>query len=156
MRRLPFGLIPRTLPGVLKMLETGQRARSYAGRDPGHLLSSEIDGELHHSREEMLRLQGFYNDDQIMAVVRRGKQLGHIPGVGRVLAGRGRDVLVSPEPRYAHTADVDELKRINKQLKKQMDMIMKYDGGSGSRSGGVGDDKPGDDEDTGEEEDEDS
>ncbi|GJT25017.1 hypothetical protein Tco_0894954, partial [Tanacetum coccineum] len=42
MRRLTFGLIPRTLPGVLKMLKTGQRARSYAGRDPGHLLSSEI------------------------------------------------------------------------------------------------------------------
>ncbi|GJW39719.1 hypothetical protein Tco_0065564 [Tanacetum coccineum] len=42
MRRLPFGLIPITLPGVLKMLETGQRARSYAGRDPGHLMFSEI------------------------------------------------------------------------------------------------------------------
>nr|GEY19330.1 hypothetical protein [Tanacetum cinerariifolium] len=41
-RRLPFGLIPRTLPGVLKMLETGQRARSYTERDPGHLLSSKI------------------------------------------------------------------------------------------------------------------
>nr|GEU99325.1 putative reverse transcriptase domain-containing protein [Tanacetum cinerariifolium] len=42
MRILPFGLIPRTLPSVLKMLETGQRARSYAGKDPGHFLSSEI------------------------------------------------------------------------------------------------------------------
>ncbi|GKE12314.1 hypothetical protein Tco_1415865, partial [Tanacetum coccineum] len=42
MRRFPFGLIPRTLPGVLKMLESGQIARSYADRDPGHLLSSEI------------------------------------------------------------------------------------------------------------------
>ncbi|GKD61222.1 hypothetical protein Tco_1298731, partial [Tanacetum coccineum] len=71
------------------------------------------------------------------------------------------------------TADVDELKRTNKQLKKQMDMIMKvvrrddkmsqllmqlqsqYDVGSGSGSGGGGDDEPGDDEDA-EEEDEDS
>nr|GEY39523.1 hypothetical protein [Tanacetum cinerariifolium] len=42
MHNLPFGLIPRTLPGVLKMLKTGQRARSYADRDPSHLLSSEI------------------------------------------------------------------------------------------------------------------
>ncbi|GKE85540.1 hypothetical protein Tco_1559282, partial [Tanacetum coccineum] len=42
MRNLPFGLIPKTLPGMLKMLETGQRARSYSGRDPGHLLSSKI------------------------------------------------------------------------------------------------------------------
>ncbi|GJU46178.1 RlpA-like double-psi beta-barrel domain-containing protein [Tanacetum coccineum] len=132
MRRLPFGLIPRTLPGVLKMLETGQRARSYAGRDPGHLLSSKI---------------------------------------GRVLAGRGRDVFVSPEPRCTHTADVDELKGTNKQLKKQMDMIMKVvrsddkmsqlltqlqsqhevDSGSGSDAGG--DDEPGDNEDAGEEDD---
>ncbi|GKA79589.1 hypothetical protein Tco_0786185 [Tanacetum coccineum] len=77
--------------------------------------------------EEMLTLQGLgtYTDDQIMAIVRRGKQLGNILSVGRVLAGRGRDVLVSPEPRCMHTADVDELKRINRQLKKQMDMIMK-------------------------------
>nr|GEW72035.1 hypothetical protein [Tanacetum cinerariifolium] len=42
MRRFGFGLIPRTWPGVLKMLEIGQRARSYAGRDPRHLLPSEI------------------------------------------------------------------------------------------------------------------
>nr|GEW02818.1 hypothetical protein [Tanacetum cinerariifolium] len=111
MRRLPFGLIPRTLPGR-----------------------------------------------------------GHIPGVGRVLTGRGRDFLVSPEPRCTHTADVDEVKRTSKKLKKQMDMIMKvvrsddkmsqlltqlqshHEVGSGSRSGGSRDDEPGDDEDTDEEE----
>ncbi|GJZ98713.1 pyruvate kinase, partial [Tanacetum coccineum] len=42
--------------------------------------------------EEMLRLHGLgtYTDDQIMAMVRRGKQRGHIPGVGRVLAGRSQ------------------------------------------------------------------
>nr|GEV57104.1 homeodomain-like protein [Tanacetum cinerariifolium] len=73
--------------------------------------------------DEMLRLQGLgpntpmgmpYTDDGIMAIVHRRKQRGHLPGVGRVLAGQGRD-----------TADVNELKRTNKQLKKQMDMIMK-------------------------------
>ncbi|GJT24454.1 hypothetical protein Tco_0894391 [Tanacetum coccineum] len=42
MRRLPYGLIPKTLPSVLKMVETEKRARSYTDRDPGHLLSSEI------------------------------------------------------------------------------------------------------------------
>ncbi|GKD63532.1 hypothetical protein Tco_1305640 [Tanacetum coccineum] len=81
--------------------------------------------------EELLRLQALgpntptgvpYTDDEIMARVRQGKQRGHLLGVGRVLAGEVRDVL---EPRCAQTADVDELKRINKQLKKQMDMIMK-------------------------------
>nr|GEX40268.1 hypothetical protein [Tanacetum cinerariifolium] len=42
MSRSSFGLVPRTWPSVLKMLETRQRAWSYAGRDPGHLLPSEI------------------------------------------------------------------------------------------------------------------
>nr|GEV25152.1 hypothetical protein [Tanacetum cinerariifolium] len=86
MRRLPFGLIPRTLPGVFKMLKTRKRAWSYAGRDPGHFLSSEI---------------------------------------GRVLARRGRDILVLSDPRCTCIGDVVELKRTNKQLKKLMDMIMK-------------------------------
>nr|GEU41231.1 hypothetical protein [Tanacetum cinerariifolium] len=77
--------------------------------------------------EEMLRLQGLgtYIDDQIMAMVRRGKQRGHIFGVGRVLAGRVKDVLDVPVPRYNHTSDVSKLKRSNKQLQKQIDMIMK-------------------------------
>ncbi|GJZ30478.1 hypothetical protein Tco_0575525 [Tanacetum coccineum] len=137
--------------------------------------AEEINDEERLLYEEMLRLQGLgtYTDDQIMAIVRRGKQRGHMPGLGRVLAGRGRDVLVSPEPRCTHTADVDELKRTNKRLKKQMDMIMKvvrrddkmsqlltqlqsqYNVGSGSGSGGGEDDEPDDDEDA-EEEDEDS
>ncbi|GKC79470.1 hypothetical protein Tco_1130244 [Tanacetum coccineum] len=106
--------------------------------------------------EEMLRLHGLgpntptrvpYINDEIMAIVRRGKQWGHLLSVGRVLARQGRDVL---EPRCTHTADVDELKRINKQLKKQMDMIMKNEVGSGSGSG-----EGGDDEDAVEDEDED-
>ncbi|GJZ64313.1 hypothetical protein Tco_0620734 [Tanacetum coccineum] len=101
--------------------------------------------------EEMLRLQGLgtYTNDQIMAIVRRGKQRGHILGVSRVLAGRGRDILVSPKPRCTHTVDVDELKRTNKQLNKQMDMIMKCRGGDDE----PGDDELGDDEDADEEED---
>ncbi|GKD90577.1 hypothetical protein Tco_1366084, partial [Tanacetum coccineum] len=49
-----------------------------------------------------------YTDDEIMAMVHRGKQWGHIPGVDRVLAGQGRDVLAIPEPRCTHTAYVDE------------------------------------------------
>nr|GEW33195.1 hypothetical protein [Tanacetum cinerariifolium] len=46
--------------------------------------------------EEILKLQvlGTYIDDQMMTIVHRGKQRGHILGVGRVLARRGRDVLV--------------------------------------------------------------
>nr|GEY81972.1 hypothetical protein [Tanacetum cinerariifolium] len=53
---------------------------------------------LRDMHEEMLRLQGLgpntptcvpYTDDEIMAIVRRGKQRGHLPGVGRVLVGQG-------------------------------------------------------------------
>ncbi|GJQ93476.1 hypothetical protein Tco_0004615 [Tanacetum coccineum] len=40
--RLTIGLMLRRLPEPFKMLKTRQRARSSAGRDPGHLLSSEI------------------------------------------------------------------------------------------------------------------
>ncbi|GJS72499.1 hypothetical protein Tco_0705340 [Tanacetum coccineum] len=77
--------------------------------------------EDRHLYEEMVRLQGLgtYTDDQIMAMVHRGKQRGHIPGVGRVLAGRGKDVLDVPVPQCNHTSDVDELKRSNKQLQKR-------------------------------------
>ncbi|GKC53828.1 hypothetical protein Tco_1076573 [Tanacetum coccineum] len=153
MRRSGFGLIQRTWSGVLKMLKTGQRARSYATGDLEHLLPSEIGSsatqeypsliqtffdthtvggvflrdEDRRLYEEMLRLQGLgtYTDDQIMAMVREGKQRGHIPGVGRVLAGRGKDVLDVPVPRCNHTSDVNELKRSNKQLQKQIDMITK-------------------------------
>ncbi|GJU20430.1 hypothetical protein Tco_1153772 [Tanacetum coccineum] len=123
--------------------------------------------------EEMQRLQalGKYTDDQIMVMVRKGKQRGHIPGVGQVLAGRSKDVLDVPVPRCNHTSDVDELKRNNKQLKKEMDMIMKvvrsddkmsqlltqlqsqHDIGSGNGSGAGGDDESGDDEDADEDED---
>ncbi|GJS72500.1 hypothetical protein Tco_0705341 [Tanacetum coccineum] len=128
MRRFGFGLIPRTWPGVLKMLKTGQRARSYADRDPDHLLPSEISRcRAPRLKKEIRRLQalGEYTNDQIMVMVRKGKQRRHIPGVGQVLAGRSKDVLDVPVPRCNHTSDVNELKRNNKLLTKQIDMIMK-------------------------------
>ncbi|GJW10121.1 hypothetical protein Tco_1575948 [Tanacetum coccineum] len=85
--------------------------------------------------DEMLRLQGLgsnthmgvpYTEDEIMAIVRGGKQRGHIPGVGRVLPGQDT-MLNQPESQP------------------------EYGGGSGS--GGCEDDEPGDDEDGGEDED---
>ncbi|GJZ22043.1 hypothetical protein Tco_0559082 [Tanacetum coccineum] len=171
MRRLPFGLIPRTLPGPMESSTT----REYPSLIQTYFDTHTVDGVFLRDEERVLYGLGTYTDDQIMAIIRQGKQRGHIPGVGRVLAGRGRDVLMSLEPRCTHTADVDELKRTNKQLKKQMDMIMKvvrsddkvtqlltqlqsqHEVDSGSGSGGGRDDESGDDEDAGEEEeDEDS
>ncbi|GKD77250.1 hypothetical protein Tco_1339871 [Tanacetum coccineum] len=122
--------------------------------------------------EEMLRLHGLgtYTDDQIMAKVRWGKQRRHIPDVSRVLAGRGKDVLDVPVPRCNHTFDVNELKKCNKQLQKQINMITKamssddmysqlftqlqsqHESGSGSESGAAGDDESGNDEDADEDE----
>ncbi|GKD18277.1 hypothetical protein Tco_1207435 [Tanacetum coccineum] len=82
----------------------------------------------------MLRLQGLgsktstgvpYTEDEIMAIVRGGKQRGHIPGVGRVLPGQGT-------------------------MLNQLESQPEYGGGSGS--GRCVDDEPGDDEDGGEDE----
>nr|GEX47794.1 hypothetical protein [Tanacetum cinerariifolium] len=120
--------------------------------------------------DEMLRLQGLgsntpsgvpytpsgvpYTDDEIMVIVRVGKQRGHIPGVGRV---------IPPPPPCTHSSDVAKLKKSEKLLTKQVNMFMKLFrsdekfcqmltqlecGGSGSD--GCGDDEPGDDEDGGE------
>ncbi|GJR18498.1 hypothetical protein Tco_0967025 [Tanacetum coccineum] len=69
-----------------------------------------------------------YTEDQIMAMVRKGKQQRHIPGVGRVLAGHGSDVISINEPRCTHTdADVDEVKEENKWLRKELNMMMIVD-----------------------------
>nr|GEV39541.1 hypothetical protein [Tanacetum cinerariifolium] len=65
-----------------------------------------------------------YTEDQIMVVVRKGKQRGHIPGVGRVLVGQDRDAIFINEPRVTYTdADVDEIIEDNKRLKKELDLL---------------------------------
>nr|GEZ18741.1 hypothetical protein [Tanacetum cinerariifolium] len=127
--------------------------------------------------DEMLRLQDLgsntltgvhYTKDEIMAIVRGGKQRGHIPGVGRVLPGEG--TVIPPPSQGTHSADIARLKKREKLLTKQVNMFMRllrsdnkfsqmltllesqpeYGGGSGS--GGCEDDEPGDDEDGDEDE----
>nr|GEW43133.1 hypothetical protein [Tanacetum cinerariifolium] len=85
------------------------------------------------SVDELAHL-GVTTDDEIMAIVRRGKQGGQTPSVGRVLAGQGMEVLTIPEPRCTHTADVDELQS-------------QHEVGSGSGCDGGEDDEPREDED---------
>nr|GFD27774.1 hypothetical protein [Tanacetum cinerariifolium] len=118
---------------------------------------------------EMLRLQGLgsntptgvpYTEDEIMVIVRGGKQRGHIPGVGRVLPGQR--TVIPPPSQGTHLADIDRLKKREKllfrsddrfsQMLTQLESQPEYGGGSGS--GGCGDDEPGDDEDGGEDEEE--
>ncbi|GJX10966.1 hypothetical protein Tco_0200825 [Tanacetum coccineum] len=87
--------------------------------------------------EEMLRLRDLgantptgvpYTEDQIMAMVQNGKQRGHNPGVGRVLARQGRD-------------SDDKMSQLLTQLQSQHEVV----GGSGSGGGGD-EDAGGDDE----------
>ncbi|GKD23338.1 hypothetical protein Tco_1225041 [Tanacetum coccineum] len=109
-----------------------------------------------------------YTNDEIMAIIRGGKQRGHIPSVGRVLPRRG--TVIPPPSQSTHSADIARLKKREKRLTKQVNMFMRlfrsddkfsqmlnqlesqpeYGGGSGSS--GCGDDEPGDDEDDGEDE----
>nr|GFA99618.1 hypothetical protein [Tanacetum cinerariifolium] len=82
--------------------------------------------------DEMLRLQRLGSntptgvpciEDEIMAIVRGGKQRGHIPGVGRVLPGQGT---VIPLPSQStHSADIARLKKHENLLTKQVNMFMR-------------------------------
>ncbi|GKD00870.1 hypothetical protein Tco_1171144 [Tanacetum coccineum] len=125
--------------------------------------------------DEMLRLQGLgsntetgvpYTEDEIMSIVRRDKQRGHIPDVGRVLPGQR--TVIPPPPPCTHSSDVVKLKKREKVLTCQVNMFMKLfrsddkfsqmltqlesqpEIGGGSGSGGREDDEQGDDEDDGE------
>ncbi|GKB70487.1 hypothetical protein Tco_0931899, partial [Tanacetum coccineum] len=109
--------------------------------------------------EEILRLQALgsntetgvpYTEEEIMAIVRKGKQRGHFPGVGRVLPGRSTDGCPPPSQSTVDPADVKKLKKSNKSLTKQFESSPEFGGASGS--GGCRDDEPGGDEDSGEDE----
>ncbi|GJV93160.1 hypothetical protein Tco_1540973 [Tanacetum coccineum] len=147
-RRLTIGLILSTLPEPFKMLKTGQRTRSSASMDPSsetreypsliqtlfdtHTHSGEFAQDEARVQCEIIRLRDLgatptgvpYTEDPIMAMVRERKQRGHILGVGRVLAGQGRDAISINEPQGAYTdADVDEIKEDNKWLRKELIML---------------------------------
>ncbi|GKC81523.1 hypothetical protein Tco_1137240 [Tanacetum coccineum] len=109
--------------------------------------------------EEMIRLRDLgatpmgvpYTEDPIMAMVQEKKQWDHILGVGRVLAGHGRDAISINEPRGAYTdADVDEIKEDNKWLRKELIMLVRV---AGVAARGGGDDEPGADDEHGGDED---
>ncbi|GJT52999.1 hypothetical protein Tco_0988053 [Tanacetum coccineum] len=65
-----------------------------------------------------------YPEEQIMAMVRKGKHRGHIPGVGRVLARHCKDAISINEPRGTYIdTDVDEIKEDSKRLRKELDLL---------------------------------
>nr|GEZ34410.1 hypothetical protein [Tanacetum cinerariifolium] len=64
--------------------------------------------------DKMLRLQCLgsntpsdvpYTEDEIMAIIRRGKQRGYIPSVGRVLPKQG--TVIPPSPPCMHSSDLE-------------------------------------------------
>nr|GEZ44287.1 hypothetical protein [Tanacetum cinerariifolium] len=94
--------------------------------------------------EEMLRLQGLgsntplgvpYTEKEINALARKGKQRGHLPGVGRV----------------------NLMMKLFRSDKKFLQMLNQYESslefGNASGSGGCGDDEMAGDEDGGEDDD---
>nr|GEV77204.1 hypothetical protein [Tanacetum cinerariifolium] len=124
-----FGQIPRTWPGMQSSATQEYPSLIQTFFDThivGGVFLRDEDRRLY---EEMLRLQGLgtYTDDQIMAMVCEGKQRWHILDVGRVLTGRGKDVLDVP----------------------CLDLQSQHECGSGASR----DDESGDDEDADEDED---
>ncbi|GKD52356.1 hypothetical protein Tco_1281332 [Tanacetum coccineum] len=118
----------------------------------------------------MLRLQRLgsnpetgvpYIEEEIMAIVQKGMQRGHLPSVGRVLSGRATNGCPPPPQSTNDPVDVEKLKKCNKSLTKQMKMMMRLfrsddkfsqmldqfesspEFGGASGSDGCGDDEPG-------------
>ncbi|GJS43785.1 hypothetical protein Tco_0568828 [Tanacetum coccineum] len=166
-----FGMIPGTLPEPLKIGKTGQRAWSNLDRDPGRLLTFEIrysatqeypslidtffvahtvNGVFTRDEDcliyEMRRLEatGTYIDDEINRLARRGKQRGHILGVGRVLparvtAGPSRPALESTLKSLYKK--VDFMMSLFKSDSKFSDAFSQFESAGASGSGGCGDDE---------------
>ncbi|GJS49186.1 hypothetical protein Tco_0599307 [Tanacetum coccineum] len=131
----------------------GDKLVSWSSKKQDYTLmsSAEADGLLQNRAiyEEMVRLRALgsntesgvpYTDEEINAMARKGKQRGHLPGVGRVLPGRARDVNL--------------MMKLFRSDDKFSQMLTQYESTPefGSGSGGCGDDEIADDEDGGEDE----
>ncbi|GKA86440.1 hypothetical protein Tco_0808151 [Tanacetum coccineum] len=86
-----------------------------------------------------------YNEEQILVMVRKGKQRGHIPGIGRVVARKGKTAIFADQPRGTYTDAGMDAKLASRQLGSHSEI----GGVSGSGSGGGGDDQSGGNKDAG-------
>nr|GEV91712.1 hypothetical protein [Tanacetum cinerariifolium] len=96
--------------------------------------------------EEMRRLKamGTYTDDEINRLARRGKQRGHIHGVGRVLPIRVTSGSSRPAPESTLTSlhkKVDFMMSLFKSDSKLSDALSQLESAGASESGGCGDDE---------------
>nr|GEZ05678.1 hypothetical protein [Tanacetum cinerariifolium] len=108
----------------------------------------------------MLRLQALgsntpsgvpYIKEEINALARKGKQRGHLPGVGMVLSGRATDVIIPPPlcPRL-NARTTPAMSKSSKRRTNQYESTPEF--GNASGSGECGDDDMASDEDGGEDE----
>ncbi|GJX31106.1 hypothetical protein Tco_0240961 [Tanacetum coccineum] len=149
MRRLPFGLILKTLPEPLKIDKTEQRAWSYTGRDPGHLLSSEIYSS--NTREYPSLIQTYFDTHTVDGIFLRDEERLLYEEMMRL-----KDLGPNTPTGVPYTDDEimamvvrsdDKISQLLTQLQSQHEVV------SGSGSGGGGDDEPGEDEDADEDKD---
>ncbi|GKF16499.1 hypothetical protein Tco_0061417, partial [Tanacetum coccineum] len=66
-----------------------------------------------------------YTEEEIMAIIRKGKQRGHLLGVGRVLPGQATNGCPAQPQSTVDPVDVEKLKKSNKSLTKQVKMMMR-------------------------------
>ncbi|GJV86347.1 hypothetical protein Tco_1530285 [Tanacetum coccineum] len=115
----------KPLPGVANLCQMESSAtREYPSLIHTFFLTHTVNGVFLNPEdkalyEEMLRLQGLgsntetgvpYTEDEIMAIVRKGKQRGHIPGVGRVFWPGQGNVHSTSVSMHQHSSDVVKLK----------------------------------------------
>nr|GEW39491.1 F-box domain, leucine-rich repeat domain, L domain-like protein [Tanacetum cinerariifolium] len=91
--------------------------------------------------EEMRRLEatGTYTDDEINRLARRGKQRGHIPGVGRVLPARVTAYPSRPGPESTLKSlqkKIDFMMRLFKSDSMYSDAFSQFESAGASESGG--------------------
>ncbi|GKD55436.1 hypothetical protein Tco_1288823, partial [Tanacetum coccineum] len=61
-----------------------------------------------------------------MAMVRKGKQRGYNPRVGKVLAGKGKTAIFIIEPRGTYTdIEIDEIKKEAKRIRQEVKLLRK-------------------------------
>ncbi|GJT49564.1 hypothetical protein Tco_0975721 [Tanacetum coccineum] len=91
-----------------------------------------------------LEATGTYTGDEINRLAKRGKQRGHIPGVGRVLPVRattGPSTPASESTLNSLHKKVDFMMCLFKSDSKYSDMFSQFESGGANGSGGCGDDE---------------
>ncbi|GJV21659.1 hypothetical protein Tco_1370679 [Tanacetum coccineum] len=95
-------------------------------------------------RMRRLEATGTYTDDEINRLARRGKQRGHIPGVGRVLPARATASPSTPASESTLNSlhkKVDFMMSLFKSDSKYSDMFLQFESGGASGSSGCEDDE---------------